>query len=306
MGTPQFAVVCLKRLFEDNFDIVAVVTAADKPVGRGLKIQSSPVKREAEQLGIPLLQPDNLRDPGFISQIEAYQPDLIVVVAFRILPEILFSIPTYGAINLHGSLLPKYRGAAPINWAIINGEKESGVTTFFLQQKVDTGNIISQDKIDITPNMTAGELHDKMAVVGSDVLSRTIHLIARGDVKTAHQDESKVTKAPKLHPQDCLIDFNQSVERVHNFVRGLSPKPGAYTYLQGKRIQLFETRIIDSVTVSNLPGVLVAVDEKEQMVIQCNPGWLSVGELKAEGKKRMRVGDYLRGQKLDLGSQFGS
>ena len=230
MGTPEFAVVSLRKLLEANTNIVTVVTVPDKPKGRGLKLQPSAVKIAALAANIPILQPESLKDPKFIQKLYNSKPDLIIVVAFRILPEEVFTIPPLGTVNLHGSLLPKYRGAAPIHWAIINGEKITGVTTFFIKKEVDTGNIIETIEIPIPSNMTAGELHDIMAAKGAEILLETCRKIEKGSVTTRIQNHSLATKAPKIHQEDCLIDFNQPAEKVHNFIRGLSPYPSAYRH----------------------------------------------------------------------------
>ena len=306
MGTPQFSVVCLNKLYSAGLNLVSVITVPDKPVGRGLKLLPSPVKTEALKSGLPILQPEKLKDPTFLSKIDDLNPDLMIIVAFRILPEVLFTKAKQGAVNLHGSLLPKYRGAAPINWAIINGEKETGVTTFFLKQKVDTGNIIAQKKITITPSMTAGELHDIMAQKGADLLLETIKQIEKGDVQTIIQEETKVTKAPKIFPKDCLINFNNPVQKVHNLIRGLSPKPGAYTYYQNKRIQLFQSEIYDAGKLLTDYGRLLDMGTSDVFYIQCNPGVLVIHEMKMEGKRRMSVADFLRGHDLDPGTTFGT
>jgi len=306
MGTPQFAVVCLKKLVESDINVTAIVTAPDKPVGRGLKLAQSPIKIEALKSKLPVLQPENLKDPSFLSEIDNLDPDLMIIVAFRILPEALFSKVKFGAVNLHGSLLPKYRGAAPINWAIINGESETGITTFFLKQKVDTGNIIDQENIQITPSMTAGELHDLMAEKGAEMLLRTIKLIENGNIRTSSQEESEVTKAPKIFPQDCIINFNQPVKKVHDFIRGLSPKPGAYTYYNSKRLQLFDSTISDSRKIQHEVGSLIDSDNLKVLFIQCNPGIIELRELKMEGKRRMLVEDFLRGPVLPADTIFGT
>jgi len=305
MGTPQFAVVCLKTLYESGKNIVAVVTAPDKPVGRGHKVSPSPIKTEALKLGLLVLQPENLKEPDFLTTIDHLKADLMVIVAFRILPEILFSKATKGAVNLHGSLLPKYRGAAPINWAIINGESETGITTFFLKKKVDTGNIITQEKIKISPSMTAGELHDIMAKKGADLILETINKIESGKVKTFTQVESEVSLAPKIFPKDCLINFNQSVNRVHNFIRGLSPKPGAYTYYKNKRIHLFCSGTADDKIIKRDIGSIIHTGNSSSLFIQCNPGILEIKEIKIEGKRRMHVEDFLRGHTLPADTIFG-
>jgi methionyl-tRNA formyltransferase len=305
MGTPQFAVVCLKKLYDNGINIISVVTAPDKPVGRGLKLVPSPVKTVAQTLELPVLQPENLKDLSFLTKIESLQPDLLIIVAFRILPEVLFSKAKLGAVNLHGSLLPKYRGAAPINWAIINGETETGITTFFLKQKVDTGNIIAQKKINIPLSMTAGELHDIMAKKGADLLLETIDQIESDKVKTIPQIESEVSKAPKIFSKDCLITFNQPVKKVHDFIRGLSPKPGAYTFYKGKRLHFFNSQIADTKMIKGEIGSHIDTNESDSISIQCNPGLLLIKEIKLEGKRRMPVKDFLRGHVFEPGTIFG-
>ena len=305
MGTPEFAVVSLNTLLENHINIVAVVTVPDKPKGRGLHLQPSAVKRAALAAKLLVLQPDNLRDGQFIRNIVDLKPDLIVVVAFRILPEEVFTIPPLGTVNLHGSLLPAYRGAAPINWAIINGEKVTGVTTFFIKRNVDSGHIIDQAEIPITPDMTAGELHDIMAIKGADLLLNTCRKIERGKVTVTVQNESLVTKAPKIQRERCEINFFQPAENVHNFIRGLSPYPCAYTFFNGKRCFLFCSRIIDLIKVETEPGFISAIINNDKILIQCAPGLIAVGEIQLEGKKRMPVADFLRGQRLLAGMRLG-
>jgi len=305
MGTPRFAVVCLKKLLESGKNIAAVVTTPDKPVGRGHKISPSPVKIEALKSGLMIFQPENLKEPDFLTRIDNLKPDLMVIVAFRILPEILFLKAKKGAVNLHGSLLPKYRGAAPINWAIINGESETGITTFFLKKKVDTGNIINQEKIKISPSMTAGELHDIMAEKGADLLLKTIKQIESGHIETYTQVESEVSNAPKIFSKDCLINFNQPVKKIHDFIRGLSPKPGAYTYHKNKRIHLFDSSISDELIIESDIGSLISTGNSKSLFIQCNPGILEVKEIKIEGKRRIDIRDFLRGHVLPHGTIFG-
>lgn len=295
MGTPEFAVVSLNKLIKEDLDIVGVVSVPDKPQGRGLKLKPSPVKKAASDAGLQILQPSDLKDPDFLQQIKGLKPDLIVVVAFRILPGGVFTIPPLGTINLHGSLLPKYRGAAPINWAIINGENETGVTTFFIRKKVDTGNIIDSEKIPITPDMTAGELHDIMANVGADLLDNTVRKIREGRVETRIQNESLSTKAPKINRSDCVINFNQPVQNVHNFIRGLSPYPTAHTFLNNKMIKFYKSKIRDEIKKKTEVGkIMKSVDEKE-IFAQCNPGIISISVVQLEGKKRMGVEEFLRG-----------
>ncbi|MFC2088592.1 methionyl-tRNA formyltransferase [Calditrichota bacterium] len=306
MGTPQFAVVSLKKLLVEKFNIVAVVTAPDKEKGRGLKIQSSPVKLEALRHNIPVLQPSKLKDEKFCHQLRDYAVDLIVVVAFRILPEAVFELPEKGTINLHGSLLPKYRGAAPINWAIINGEKETGLTTFFIKKQVDTGNIIDRKKIPIDDNMTAGELHDIMATVGAELLVDTCRSIETGSVKTKIQDDNQVTLAPKIFRKDCIINFNQPAKKVHDFIRGLSPYPSAHTYLDIKMIKFYLSKVFDVNDYSCFPPGSIVQINKNELILKCNPGSISIGEVQLEGKKRMTVSDFLRGYPIAQGIKFGN
>jgi methionyl-tRNA formyltransferase len=305
MGTPEFAVVSLNKLLSVGINIVAVVTVPDKPSGRGLKMQQSPVKRAAQANHLPILQPENLNDPDFIINLSHFKPDLIVVVAFRILPESVFTLPPLGAINLHGSLLPQYRGAAPINWAIISGEKKTGITTFFIKKEVDTGNIIAVDKIAIGPDMTAGELHDIMAQRGADLLHKTLKKINQGAVHTKKQDNSLVSRAPKINREDCLINFDRPVQNVHDFIRGLSPYPSAYTFLNGKRVKLFRSRIWDRDTLQVRPATVINIPESKSILIQCNPGIIAISEIQIEGKKRLPVEDFLKGNRISAGIAFG-
>ena len=304
MGTPQFAVVSLKKLLEEKINIIAVVTAPDKQKGRGLKILPSPVKSEAEKYNIPVLQPEKLIDPIFQHQLQQLNPDLIVVVAFRILPELIFAMPPLGTINLHGSLLPKYRGAAPINWAIINGETETGVTTIFINKQVDTGNIISNAKVKISENMTAGELHDEMAIVGAGLLFDTCLAISENTVQTKMQDESLASLAPKIFKENCKIDFNHQAKNLHNFIRGLSPYPTAYAFMNGKMVKLFESSIFEEHNNRNeSPGAIVDIIENN-LIVQCAQSSISVNEIQIEGKRKMKTEEYLRGSRIEIGAQF--
>jgi methionyl-tRNA formyltransferase len=306
MGTPRFAAVSLERLLQASINIVAVVTAPDKPAGRGLHLRLSAVKELARQKGLPVLQPENLRHPDFISSLRSFQPELMVVVAFRILPEEVLVIPPKGIINLHASLLPKYRGAAPIYRAIMNGETETGLTTFFIRKAVDTGNIIATVKVEIGPDMTTGQLHDIMMERGADLLLKTIRLIEQGRVKTYIQNEALASNAPKIRHEDCLIRFDRPVQKVHNLIRGLSPYPAAYTFWQDKLIRLYTTRVIDLQKIVKPPGTIIDMPVKDKLIIQCDPGWLEVREIQLEGKKRMPVEEFLRGHELKLEEKFGS
>jgi len=303
MGTPQFAVVSLQEMLAAGFDITAVVTAPDKPAGRGLQLKTSPIKQTALAANLPVLQPEKLKDPQFTAKLQSLQPDLIVVVAFRILPEEVFMIPPRGAINLHGSLLPKYRGAAPINRAIINGEAETGVTTFFIRKQVDTGTMIDQVRIPIGPNMTAGELHDIMAQTGADLLVETLKKIENDNYTLTVQDESLASKAPKIHREDCLINFAQPAKKVHDFIRGLSPYPAAYSHLQGKMIRLFGSAVSGEDNSGCKPGKITEIG-KDIIKIACQPGIITIREIQLEGKKRMAIAEFLRGKRLKVGQML--
>jgi methionyl-tRNA formyltransferase len=304
MGTPKFAAVSLQRLLQASLDIVTVVTAPDKPAGRGLHLHVSAVKELAQQHNLPVLQPEKLHDPDFISAVQACAPDLIVVVAFRILPEEVIKIPLKGTVNLHASLLPKYRGAAPIYWAIINGEAETGLTTFYIRKTVDTGNIIDTVRVEISPEMTTGELHDILADRGAELLVKTIRLIGQGRAKAYVQNEALASKAPKITHQDCQINFNKPVQSVHNLIRGLSPFPAAFTYWQEKLIRLYTTRVVDLQKKDQPPGTIVDIVNKDKLIIQCAPGWLEVREVQLESKKRMSVQEFLLGHSLAAGERL--
>src|SRR5688572_14650418 len=240
MGTPQFAVPSLIKLNQEGINICSVITVPDKPSGRGLKLTPSPVKIAAQELGLNILQPEKLKDSGFIDKLKKLNPDLGVVVAFRMLPEAVFNLPAKGTINLHASLLPKYRGAAPINWAIINGEKETGVTTFQLQQKIDTGRIYLQQKISISREDNAGTLHDKLMEAGAELLLKSVKAVRDNNIQPIPQPEGDFPLAPRIFPEDCKIDFNSDAKKLYNFVRGLSPYPGSWTLMDGKRIKILE------------------------------------------------------------------
>jgi len=294
MGTPGFAVPSLKALFNSHHKISAVVTVPDKAKGRGQKVAESEVKKFAVENFLPVLQPVSLKDPGFAFELESLRPDLIVVVAFRILPKSIFKIPKYGSINLHASLLPKYRGAAPINWAIMNGERETGVTTFFLQEKVDTGSIIMQEKLDIAYDETAGTLHDRLMLLGAETLFSTVELIDSYDGKPpAHkQNNGEATGAPKIFKEDCRIDFNRSVDEVYDFIRGLSPYPGAYTEYNEKIIKIYGA--VKS-RWDSLKGPGRFFIKEEKLYVSCLNEFLEITELQMEGKKRMNSREFLNG-----------
>ncbi|WP_316846953.1 methionyl-tRNA formyltransferase [Pedobacter psychrodurus] len=297
MGTPDFAVASLDALVQANFDVVAVVTAPDKPAGRGQKLNESAVKKYAVEKGIPVLQPEKLKNPEFIEELRSYQADLQVVVAFRMLPVVVWSMPAKGTINLHGSLLPQYRGAAPINHAIINGEKESGVTTFFLKEQIDTGDIILSDSVPIADDETAGELHDKLMVVGAALLVKTLHAIEAGNIREQPQPQSDDLKhAPKIFKEDCKIDWNDSAQAIHNLIRGLSPYPTAFTLLNDKNLKVFKAEIEDKEPGITAGGFLT--DGKTYLKFAAKDGFIKLLDIQYEGKKRMLIKDFLRGMRL--------
>lgn len=294
MGTPEFAVPSLRILLNSHHKIQAVVTVPDKPKGRGQQLAQSDVKKFALEQGLNILQPMSLKDDEFTEEIKSYSPDLIVVVAFRILPKNIFKIPKYGSINLHASLLPKYRGAAPINWAIIKGERETGVTTFFLQEKVDTGNIIMQNAVDINADDTAGTLHDKLMNLGAQTVFDTVELIenSSGNLPAVKQNNGEATPAPKIFKEDCKINFDQSVDKVYDFIRGLSPYPGAYTEYNGKIMKIYST-IKSHWDSLKGPGRFFVKEGK--LYISCLNEFLEITELQLEGKRRMNTIEFLNG-----------
>lgn len=306
MGTPDFAVPSLQILHENGYDVVSVVTVPDKPAGRGRKLQASAVKQYADSVGIPVLQPHKLRDLDFLGKLQDLQPDLMVVVAFRMLPKLVWDIPEIGTFNLHGSLLPDYRGAAPINWVLINGEKETGLTTFMIDSKIDTGNLMLQEKVTIPFEWTAGDLHDHMMEVGAKLVLKTVQGLEAGELTAYPQDDSLFkNKAPKIFREDCQIDWNQPVEVVYNFVRGLSPYPAAWTEVDEKVLKIFRASIISEKVET--PGVVRHVEETSRLMIACTDGWLEIEQLQLAGKKRMSTADFLRGQKDSLeGKQLES
>lgn len=296
MGTPAFAVASLKALLDAKMNVVGVVTAPDKPAGRGMQLQQSAVKEFALTHDLPIAQPEKLKSPEFFAQIQAWQPDIQIVVAFRMLPESIWSFPPMGTLNVHGSLLPQYRGAAPINWAIINGEKETGVTTFRLQHAIDTGDILLQERIPISPNMTAGELHDIMMEVGAKTLVATLKGLMDHTIQATPQKEDVLIQhAPKIFTKDCNIDWHQSVTAIHNLIRGLAPFPGALTKVDGKIVKLFSTAIVNQ-TPKEPIGSFVT-DGKTYARFACSDGYIQLNDIQWEGKKRMPIADFLRGFK---------
>lgn len=297
MGTPEFAVASLEILLKNKFNVVAVITAVDKPQGRGQKLMISPVKECALKYNVPVLQPVNLKAPQFIEELKNYQANLQVVVAFRMLPEVVWSMPSLGTFNLHASLLPQYRGAAPINWAIINGEKETGVTTFFLNHEIDTGSIIFQEIEPIHEQDDVGSLYERLMTKGGQLVLKTVRSIEAGEFPSLPQTEyTEVKHAPKIFKETCEINWNQSSEQVRNFVRGLSPYPTAWTILNGKNYKIYK---ISSVAFNkeSRPGEFTT-DNKDYLYVKTANGWISVDELQPEGKRKMPVQGFLRGNKI--------
>lgn len=304
MGTPEFAVGILDTLLQTNHEIVGIVTTPDKPSGRGQKVNMSDVKKYAQDLSIPILQPEKLKDEDFVQTLQALNADLFVVVAFRMLPEIIWAMPPKGTINLHASLLPQYRGAAPINWAIINGEKKTGVTTFFIEKEIDTGLVLRKKEIEITPDMTAGELHDALLEIGKVLVVESVDAIANNDFTAIPQSEmttSPLLPAPKIFKQDCQIQWMNSAQSVHDFVRGLSPYPTAWTFFhfdtdrKDMSVKIFQTRISDQVLNGVTPGTVLI--RKNELLIATSDYYLEILELQPEGKRRMLSKDFIQGYK---------
>lgn len=310
MGTPEFAVASLKAIHESDHEVVAVITALDKPAGRGKKIRSSAVKVYASGQELQILQPNNLKDPAFQQELESLNAELFVVVAFRMLPESVWAMPPKGTINLHASLLPQYRGAAPINHAIINGEQKSGVTTFFIEKEIDTGKVIERVEVDILPNMNAGELHDQLMTTGAKALLSTIDKIESGkysaiDQKELLKEAGKLKPAPKIFREDCRIDFAQNAQSVHNKIRGLSPYPGAWIILKTAekhtQFKILSSEI--SKNGENPPGEILT-DNKSYIEVACSSGSIRLLKLQMEGKKKMPVEEFLRGFSFEKGMKF--
>ncbi|MBS1909025.1 MAG: methionyl-tRNA formyltransferase [Bacteroidetes bacterium] len=300
MGTPEFAVTSLNALVNAGCTIVAVITAPDKPAGRGMALQQSAVKQYALSKGLNILQPEKLKNPGFITELKKLNADLQIVVAFRMLPEVVWGMPPMGTINLHGSLLPQYRGAAPINWAIINGEKETGVTTFLLQQQIDTGNILMQERFPITESDNAGTLHDKMKEIGAAVLLQTVQEMANGTLQSKPQniaDEQQLKHAPKIFTETCKIDFNKPVEEVFNLIRGLSPYPAAFTLFNNKKLKIYSAD--KNLTPPQIAPGHWQTDKKNYLQFACSNGSIHVLELQLEGKKKMKIDEFLRGYRFE-------
>lgn len=303
MGTPDFAVASLDALVNAGFNIVGVITAPDKPAGRGMKLTESAVKKYAVGKKLRVLQPEKLKTPEFIEQLRSLHAELQIVVAFRMLPEIVWNMPPMGTINLHGSLLPQYRGAAPIHWAVINGEKETGVTTFKLKHEIDTGDILLQKSFPIGEDETTGEVHDRMKLIGAELLVETVKRIADHSLKEIEQSSgigrqsSELKHAPKIFTATCHIDWELPLENIHNLVRGLSPFPGALSVLEGKVLKVYRSKK-EAAVHNHAPGKLLS-DGKSFLKFACAGGYLHILDLQLEGKKRMSVEDFLRGYRIN-------
>jgi len=312
MGTPEFAVASLDTLIKNNYNIVGVVTAPDKPAGRGQQIQQSAIKKYALEHGLKLLQPEKLKDENFISELKNLKADLQFVVAFRMLPEIVWNMPKMGTYNLHASLLPKYRGAAPINWAIINGEKESGVTTFKLKHEIDTGNILFQQKVKIEEGDTAGDLHDKLMNEGAALILKTVKEINTGfesgkELDFLSQQENLVCHAPKIFKEDCLIDWSKTAIDINNKIKGLSPYPTAYAHFKNGDGALYSIKIFNSKCESGAvfqPNGSLLTDNKNFLKVYCEEGLIEITEIQLQGKKKMTVPEFLRGFIIKDGAMF--
>lgn len=302
MGTPEFAVPSLNYLAEAGYRPLAVATGPDRPRGRGQTVTPTPVKKAAQDLGIStILQPESVKDDAFADAVADLEPDVIVVVAFKILPPQVFTTAKKGAFNLHGSLLPKYRGAAPINRAVMEGDTETGVTTFFLREKVDTGNIILRKRMAIGPDETAGEVHDRMMIIGAEAVVETVRRIEQGTATATPQNDAEATPAPKIHTADCEIPWEAPGERVHNHIRGLSPYPGAWTVHDGTRLKVYRSA---RAAGEGAPGVVLEADER--LVVACGEGAVELTTLQQPGRQRLNAHDFLNGYKLTPGDRLGA
>ena len=305
MGTPEFAIPSLKAILQAKHTLLAVVTQPDRPRGRGKKFTPSPVKEFCIENELKVLTPENLKSDDFLLKLKELKPDLTVVVAFRILPEKVFIIPPRGTINLHASLLPEYRGAAPINWVIINNEKKTGVTTFFIKKKVDTGDIILQKEVEIHPEETYGELSLRLSIIGSELLLETIDLIEKNEVKPLPQNDKDFSSAPKLTPELCKIDWSKPALEIKNLIRGLSPTPGAYTTYNGKVLKLFKAQVVDETPYSEGFGEIISADNEKGIEIKTSKGSIRILELQPQSKRRMTGEEFLRGYRIKMGDKLG-
>ena len=294
-GTPDFAVASLEALIQANFNVVAVVTAPDKPAGRGMQLQSSAVKQFAETQGLPVLQPLKLKDPSFVEELKLYKPDLQVIVAFRMLPEVVWNLPPLGTFNLHGSLLPNYRGAAPIHWAVINGETETGVTTFFLQHEIDTGDLLFQETEPISPSDTTGDVYERLMRKGAQLVVKTARAIQSNDIHPQPQDESSPMKAaPKLNRETGQVHWFKTGQEIINLVRGMNPFPSAHTEFQGKNCKVIHVEFHPE-PIPDLGIGIWDTDQKTFLRVGCADGYINILEWQMEGKKKMKIDEFLRG-----------
>ena len=306
MGTPDFAVATLKALVEHHYNIVGVITAPDKPAGRGRKLHESAVKQYALSQNLNILQPTNLKDETFLDELKSLNANLQIVVAFRMLPKVVWQMPKYGTFNLHASLLPNYRGAAPINWAIMNGEAQTGVSTFFIDDNIDTGDMILQEYVDINPEGNAGSLHDKLMGIGSELVLKTVSLIKKDDVKTSPQTNSKAIKtAYKLNKDNCKIDWSKSLENIHNKIRGLSPYPGAWCTLINKEeslpVKIFKS---SKETIEHNFSVGTVISTKQNVKVAAKNGFINIEEIQLPGKRNMDIKSLLNGYQFDVGAKM--
>ncbi len=313
MGTPDFAVASLEKIIEAGHEVLAVVTVPDKPAGRGQKLTESAVKKCAQKNNLKILQPEKLKNEAFISELKNLNAELFVVVAFRMLPEIVWNMPAKGTINLHGSLLPQYRGAAPINWAVINGEKETGVTTFFIQQEIDTGNILQHRKIEIAENDTAGTVHDKLMIVGAELLVETINKLEKGELKAIPQEnlikETELKHAPKIFRNTCQINWDDTTDKILNLIRGLSPYPAAFTNMRtaDKTTEGYKIFAVRKEAIQQLlPSGTIETDDKKYLKVYTSDGAISILEIQQPGKKKMSIEEFLRGNTISSNSKFVS
>ena len=297
MGTPEFAVASLDALVKAGFNIVAVITAPDKPAGRGMQLTETAVKKYAVANSLKVLTPEKLKAPSFLEELQSLRADLQVVVAFRMLPELVWNMPPLGTINLHGSLLPQYRGAAPINWAVINGEKETGVTTFKLQHEIDTGDILLQEGLPIGEHETAGEVHDRMKEIGAALLVKTVEGIADGSLSEMPQEkQGSLHHAPKIFTETCRINWNEPVDKIYNLIRGLSPYPAAFTFLDNKMLKIYKAEKLLTTTLSAVGEM--ETDKKTYLRFNAMDGYIVLKEIQLEGKKKMFIEDFLRGYRF--------
>lgn len=306
MGTPDFAVAILSAIHQSEHDLVGVVSSPDRPAGRGRKLKASAVKEKALELGLPLLQPEKLRDADFQETLRSWQADIFVVVAFRMLPASVWQMPSKGTFNLHASLLPQYRGAAPINWAIVNGETKTGLSTFYIDEKIDTGAVLDQVEMDISPNETAGSLHDRMMVKGAELVLKTLDNIAIGEAYAKRQNpEGPIREAPKIFKEHLVLDLNKDVQALHNLIRGMSPFPAAFAQIQipgfEGQVKILETRIVERAS-GRRPGSLYK--EGKKLFVSAKNGDLEILSLQLQGKKRLNALDFLNGQDIDENSRI--